>query len=167
MGGRCTVTWLSNFLQWVDLLNSGAPPTRARKRLREKGKSAKSRKEKKKKRKKERQKAHKLDCQDASSHLSASCLIASRAWNFTTQPRKQNTRHVRSLNNMSGTITRPTVWKRNTSHTISNEKKKKKKKKKKDSDVNRANIFCRKKIMQKRVWPSKSSFLHKWTTFLM
>ena len=27
-GGRCTVTWLPNFLGWVDLLSYGAPPTR-------------------------------------------------------------------------------------------------------------------------------------------
>ena len=29
VGGRCTVTWLPNFLGWVDLLSNGAPPTRA------------------------------------------------------------------------------------------------------------------------------------------
>ena len=29
-GGRCTVTWLPNFLGWVDLLSYGAPLTRAR-----------------------------------------------------------------------------------------------------------------------------------------
>ena len=29
VGGRCTVTWLPNFLGWVDLLCYGAPPTRA------------------------------------------------------------------------------------------------------------------------------------------
>jgi len=28
--GRCTVTWLPNFLGWVDFLSYGAPPTRAR-----------------------------------------------------------------------------------------------------------------------------------------
>ena len=27
--GRCTVTWLPNFLGWVDFLSYGAPPTRA------------------------------------------------------------------------------------------------------------------------------------------
>ena len=31
--GRCTVTWLPNFLAWVDLLSYGAPPTRARSAL--------------------------------------------------------------------------------------------------------------------------------------
>ena len=30
VGGRCTVTWLPNFLGWVDLLSYGAAPTRAR-----------------------------------------------------------------------------------------------------------------------------------------
>ena len=29
VGGRCTVTWLPNFLGWVDLLSHGAPTTRA------------------------------------------------------------------------------------------------------------------------------------------
>ena len=29
-GGRCTVTWLPNFLGWVDYLSYGAPPTSAR-----------------------------------------------------------------------------------------------------------------------------------------
>ena len=29
-GGRCTVTWIPNFLGWVDLLSYGAPTTRAR-----------------------------------------------------------------------------------------------------------------------------------------
>ena len=28
-GGQCTVTWLPNFLGWVDYLSYGAPPTRA------------------------------------------------------------------------------------------------------------------------------------------
>ena len=41
---------------------------------------------------------------------------------------------------MSGSITWPTVLKRNTSHAVTNANKVKK------SDVNRANIFCRKKI---------------------
>ena len=27
-GARCTVTWLPNFLGWIDLLSYGAPPTR-------------------------------------------------------------------------------------------------------------------------------------------
>ena len=27
--GRCTVTWLPNFLGWIDFLSHGAPPTRA------------------------------------------------------------------------------------------------------------------------------------------
>ena len=31
--GRCTVTWLPNFLGWVDLLSYGAPPTRAQEAL--------------------------------------------------------------------------------------------------------------------------------------
>ena len=53
--------------------------------------------------------------------------LASRAWSFTTQPRKQSTKHVRALNVMSGTITPPTVWKRNTSHTVTNAIKIKKK----------------------------------------
>ena len=29
-GSRCTVTWLPNFLGWVDYLSYGAPPTRVR-----------------------------------------------------------------------------------------------------------------------------------------
>ena len=47
-------------------------------------------------------------------------LLASRAWNFTTQLRKQNTRYY-------VTITRPAVWKRNTSHAVSKANKGKKK----------------------------------------
>ena len=52
----------------------------------------------KRKEKKERQKAHKLYCQDSSSRMKLHHVA-----------KKQNTRHVRSLNIMSGTITRPTV----------------------------------------------------------
>ena len=61
-------------------------------------------------------------------------LLASGAWNFTTQPRKQNTRYY-------VTITWPVVWNRNTSHAVSKANKGKKK-----SEVNRAIIFCRKEI---------------------
>ena len=56
------------------------------------------RKRKRKERKKERQKAHKLYCQDSSSRMKLHHVA-----------KKQNTRHVRSLNIMSGTITRTTV----------------------------------------------------------
>ena len=83
--------------------------------------------------KKEREKTNKLNCQDSSLHFSAK-LLASRAWNFTRQPRKQNTRNC-------VTITQPAVWKRNTSHAVSKANNGKKK-----SEVNRAIIFCRKKI---------------------
>ena len=61
-------------------------------------------------------------------------LLASRAWNFTTQPRKQNTRYY-------VTIKWPAVWNRNTSHAVSKANKGEKK-----SEVNRAIIFCKKEI---------------------
>ena len=60
-------------------------------------------------------------------------LLASGAWNFTTQPRKQNTRYY-------ATITWPAFWKRNISHAVSKANKGKKK-----SKVNRAIIFSKKK----------------------
>ena len=71
-------------------------------------------------------------------------LLASRAWNFTTQPKKQNTRYVQSLNIMSRS--------RDQAHCL---KKKhfsrgfKFKLKCKKSKVNRANIFCRKIVKQR------------------
>ena len=40
--GWYTVTWLPNFLGWVDLLSYGAPPTRARMELRSKLASGRS-----------------------------------------------------------------------------------------------------------------------------
>ena len=88
-----------------------------------------------------------LACQDSNSLRARASrpAVSFACLNLTTQPRKQNTRHVRSLNIMSVTITRPTVSKRNTSHTVSNANKILK------SEVNRANIFCRKKLKQKRV----------------
>ena len=65
-------------------------------------------------------------------------LLASRAWNFTTQPRNKNARYVRSLNIMSRSITRPTVLKETLLAWFQMEIRVNK------SDVNRANIFCRK-----------------------
>ena len=114
------------------------------------------RKRKRKETKKEGQKAHKFDCQDACSRFSASWLIASRAWNFTTQPKNEIWDTFDNI--MSWTITRPTVWKKKTLLTPFQMKLRFKK-----SEVNRANIFCGKKLKQKRVWPSKSSFL-QWPT---
>ena len=63
--------------------------------------------------------------------------LASRAWNFTTQPRKQKNK-IPPISEYYDTITRLTVWKRNTSHAVSNVNKGKKR------EVNRTNIFCRK-----------------------
>ena len=60
-------------------------------------------------------------------------LSVSRAWNFTTQLGKQNTRYY-------VTITRLAVWKRNTSHAVSKANKGKK------SEVNPSIIFCKKEI---------------------
>ena len=78
-------------------------------------KNARSRKEKKRKEKKEREKTLKVNCQDSSSHFSASCQL------FVT-------------------ITRPAVWKRNTSQAVSKAIKGEK------SEVNPSIIFCKKKI---------------------
>ena len=73
-------------------------------------------------------------------------LLASRAWNFTTQLRKQNTRYY-------VTITRPAVWKRNTSHAVSKANKGKK------SEVNPSIIFCKKKKLKRNwSWPSMTDF---------
>ena len=87
-------------------------------------------------------------------------LLASRAWNFTTQPRKQNTRYVRSLNITLPTITPPTVWKRNTSHTVSNVNKGKQKWR------YSCKYLLRKKIKAEEVRPSKTAFL-QWATLVM
>ena len=43
-------------------------------------------------------------------------LLASRAWNFTTQPQENK---IHSIAEYHVTITRPTVRKRNTSHAVS------------------------------------------------
>ena len=74
-------------------------------------------KEKKQKRKKEREKAH-------------------------TQPRKQNTRYVRSLNVRINHATHR-LKKKHFLRAVTNANKAKK------SDFNRANIFCRKKLTPK------------------
>ena len=50
-------------------------------------------------------------------------LLASRAWNFTTQPQENK---IHSIAEYHVTITRPTVWKRNTSHAVSEANKNKK-----------------------------------------
>ena len=74
-------------------------------------------KEKKQKRKKEREKAH-------------------------TQPRKQNTRYVRSLNVRINHATHR-LKKKHFSRAVTNANKGKK------SDFNRASIFCKKKLKPK------------------
>ena len=73
------------------------------------------------------------------------------------QEAKETKYEIRSISEYYVTITRPAVWKRNTSHAVSNTKK---------SEVHRANIFCRKKLKRKWSWPSKTSFL-QWPTFVM
>ena len=80
-------------------------------------------------------------------------MLAWRAWNFTTQSRKQS-RYRRSRNKLCHDH-EPTFWKRSTSLVVSKANLIKVKK----SEVNRANIFCRKKLKQKGAWPSKTSFL--------
>ena len=50
-------------------------------------------------------------------------LLASRAWNFTTQPQENKIHWIAEYH---VTITRPTVWKRNTSHAVSEANKNKK-----------------------------------------
>ena len=50
-------------------------------------------------------------------------LFASHAWNFTTQPQENK---IHSIAEYHVTITRPTVWKRNTSHAVSEANKNKK-----------------------------------------
>ena len=92
-------------------------------------------------------------------------LLASRAWNFTTQPRKKkNTRYVRSLNIMSRSITRPTVVLK---ETLLARFQMQIRVKKKVTLIDRANHLLQKNILkQKRAWPSKTSFL-QWPTFVM
>ena len=92
-------------------------------------------------------------------------LLASRAWNFTTQPRKKNTRYVRSLNIMSRSITRPTVVLKETllarfQMQISVKKK---------SDVNRS---CKPSFVEKHFKAEESVTLQnilflQWPTFVM
>ena len=90
-------------------------------------------------------------------------LLASRAWNFTTQPRKKNTRYVRSLNIMSRSITRPTVVLKETLLARFQMQIRVKK-----SDFNRSckHLLQKNILKQKRAWPSKTSFL-QWPTFVM
>ena len=56
------------------------------------------RKRERKERTKEREKAHKLDCQDSSSHFFANCLLRLPETSPRSQGNKSNTSHVRSLN---------------------------------------------------------------------
>ena len=65
---------------------------------------------------------------------------------------KETKYKIPSISEHYVTITEPTVWKINTSHVVSNVNKGKK------SEVNRANIFCRKKVkVEGSRWPSKTS----------
>lgn len=65
---------------------------------------------------------------------------------------KETKYKIPSISEYYVTITRPTVWKRNTSHVVSNVNKGKK------IEVDRANIFCRKKVkVEGSWWPSKTS----------
>ena len=81
---------------------------------------------KKKKRKERKRKNTQTQLQGFELVLLRQLLLASRAWNFTTQPRKRNTRYRRSLNIMSRSRD-PPPKKRNTSHVVSNVNKGKKK----------------------------------------
>ena len=91
-------------------------------------------------------------------------LLASRAWNFTTQPRKKKYK-ICSISEYYATINHATHrgLKRNTSRAVSNANKGKKK-----SDVNRSckHLLQKNILKQKRAWPSKTSFL-QWPTFVM
>ena len=55
-------------------------------------------KRKRKERTKEREKAHKLDCQDSSSHFFAYCLLRLPETSPRSQGNKSKTSRVRSLN---------------------------------------------------------------------
>ena len=91
-------------------------------------------------------------------------LLASRAWNFTTQPRKKKYK-ICSISEYYVTINHATHrgLKRNTSRAVSNANKGKKK----VTLIDRANHLLQKNILkQKRAWPSKTSFL-QWPTFVM
>ena len=90
-------------------------------------------------------------------------LLASRAWNFTTQPRKKKYK-ICSISEYYVTINHATHrgLKRNTSRAVSNANKGKK------SDFNRSckHLLQKNILKQKRAWPSKTSFL-QWPTFVM
>ena len=81
---------------------------------------------KKKKRKERKRKNTQTQLQGFELELLRQLLSASRAWNFTTQPRKQKYK-IPSISEYYVMITRPAVWKRNTSHVVSNVNKGKKK----------------------------------------
>ena len=91
------------------------------------GKKRKEKKESKRKRKKERKKERKrksTQTQLLGFELALlRQLFASHAWNFTTQPQENK---IHSIAEYHVTITRPTVWKRNTSHAVSEANKNKK-----------------------------------------
>ena len=88
-----------------------------------KRKNAKSWKEKKEKRK-ERKKEQTLT--NSIARIRACASRSAVAVGFACRNlhhAAKKARHVRSLNILSGTIMRPTVWKRSTSHTVSNANK--------------------------------------------
>ena len=99
-----------------------------------------------KKRKKDK-KHTKLDCQDSSSRFSASCWFRVPE----TSPRSQENKiqDTFDLWILCQEQSRDPPSRKETLLTRFQTQMRCKK-----SDVNRANIFCRKKLQQKRVWPS-------------
>ena len=122
-------------IEWSELLSFPFQPFRVSSCVNvcvfDREKNARRRNEKKKR--KERKRKNKQTQLPGFELALLRQLLASRAWNFTTQLRKQNTRYY-------VTITWP-VWNRNTSHAVSKANKAEKK-----SEVNRAIIFCKKEI---------------------
>ena len=87
------------------------------------GKKRKEKKESKRKRKKERKRKSTQTQLPGFELALLRQLLASRAWNFTTQPQENKIHWIAEYH---VTITRPTVWKRNTSHAVSEANKNKK-----------------------------------------
>ena len=125
-----------------------------------KSRKEKEEKKRKKERKKESEKEDKLNCQDSLRALTSSPAV-SFACLKPHHAAKETKYKICSISQLYYIrITRPTIWKRNTSHAVLNANNGKK------SEINYSNVFCRKKSKAERGWPSKPSFL-QWPTFVM
>ena len=105
-----------------------------------------------KKKKRKKVKKHTNSIARIQARASPPAVIISFACLKLYHAAKETKYKIPSISEYYVTITRPTAWKRNTFHVVSNVNKGKK------SEVDRANIFCRKKVkVEGTRWPFKTS----------